>query len=162
ITYLSDTGMERKFGRRVRGRLGYALGSPEFEVERYLEHQGASFVGRFDANALLYLTKAIDYFDLAEGENSLEAALAKTASRFLLLTFSSDWLYPPYQLERVAAALESAGRQVEYRCLNSDYGHDAFLLEHAQQEPIVRRFLVTSCSSRSPTCRQVGPAALFL
>ncbi|MBE3095626.1 MAG: homoserine O-acetyltransferase [Planctomycetes bacterium] len=162
ITYLSDTGMERKFGRRVRGRLGYALGSPEFEVERYLEHQGASFVGRFDANALLYLTKAIDYFDLGEGEDSLEAALAKTASRFLLLTFSSDWLYPPYQLERVAAALESAGRPVEYHCLKSDYGHDAFLLEHAQQEPIVRRFLVTSGFSGSSTCRQVGPAALFL
>ncbi len=157
ITYLSDVGMERKFGRRVRDRLGSAVGPPEFEVEQYLEHQGASFVSRFDANSLLYLTKAMDYFDLSEGERSLAAALEKTRTRFLLLTFTSDWLYPAYHLERVAAALESAGRPVEYHCLKSDYGHDAFLLEHAQQEPIVRRFLVTSCSSRRPTCRPPGP-----
>jgi homoserine O-acetyltransferase len=141
VTYLSDAGMERKFGRRARGPFGYALGPPEFEVERYLEHQAASFVGRFDANSLLYLTKAMDYFDLGEGEASLEAALGRTRARFLLMTFSSDWLYPPYQLERVARALRAAGRSVEYHCLESDYGHDAFLLEHARQEPVVRTFL---------------------
>jgi homoserine O-acetyltransferase len=141
ITYLSDVGMERKFGRRVRGRLGYAIGPAEFEVERYLEHQGVSFVRRFDANSLIYLSKAIDYFDLSEGDVSLEAALLTTQARFLLLTFSSDWLYPPYQLERVAQRLRAAGRPVEYHCLKSDYGHDAFLLEHARQKPIVRQFL---------------------
>jgi homoserine O-acetyltransferase len=141
ITYLSDVGMERKFGRRLAGRSGQQLDQPEFEVERYLEHQGASFVKRFDANSLLYLTKAIDRFDLAERDGSLAAALARTRARFLLLTFSSDWLYPPAQLERVAGTLETAGRDVCYRCLASDCGHDAFLLEHEQQEPIIRRFL---------------------
>ena len=108
---------------------------------------------RFDANSLLYLSKAIDYFDLAEGEKSLEAALAKTRAPFLLLTFSSDWLYPPYQLERVAAALRAVERPVEYHCLESDYGHDAFLLEHARQEPIVRRFLDrVSCGPGVRSC----------
>jgi homoserine O-acetyltransferase len=125
----------------VRGRLGYAIGPAEFDVERYLEHQGMSFVRRFDANSLIYLSKAIDHFDLSEGDVSLEAALAPTQARFLLLTFSSDWLYPPYQLERAAQRLRAAGRPVEYHCLKSDYGHDAFLLEHARQEPIVRQFL---------------------
>ncbi len=148
ITYLSDVSMERKFGRRLRDRFTYALGSPEFEVEHYLDHQAASFVERFDANSLLYLTRALDYFDLSQwapGEggrgDSLEAALARTRAWFLLLTFSSDWLYPPQQLERVASLLRAAGRPVEYHCLQSDYGHDAFLLEHEQQTPIVRRFL---------------------
>ncbi|HEY3380560.1 MAG TPA: homoserine O-acetyltransferase [Vicinamibacterales bacterium] len=151
ITYLSDVGMERKFGRRARNGLAYSLGRPEFEVEHYLEHQGASFVQRFDANSLLYVTKAIDYFDLSEGHGSLEEALAGSRARYLLLAFSSDWLYPPYQLERVAAALEATGRPVEYRCLPSDYGHDAFLLEHAQQEPLVRRFLAgTTCPVGAP------------
>jgi homoserine O-acetyltransferase len=141
ITYLSDIGMERKFGRRLAGRPGQRLGEPEFEVEQYLDHQAASFVKRFDANSLLYLTKAIDHFDLSAKDGSLAAALTRSRARFLLLTFSSDWLYPPAQLERVAGTLETIGREVTYRCLESDYGHDAFLLEHEQQAPIIRRFL---------------------
>ncbi len=141
VTYLSDAGMQRKFGRRTRESRAYAIDSPEFEVERYLEHQGRSFVGRFDANSLLYITKAIDYFDLSEGHQSLEVALARTHARFLLLTFSSDWLYPPQQLADVASALRAAGRPVDYHCLKSDAGHDAFLVDHAQQAPLVRRFL---------------------
>ena len=147
ITYLSDAGMERKFGRRARGPLGFVVGQPEFEVERYLDHQGASFVKRFDANSLLYLTKAIDYFDLAEREGSLESALARTRARFLLLTFSSDWLYPPSQLERVARALDAVGRSVTYRCIRSDSGHDAFLVEHDRQAPLIRRFLGSGITS---------------
>jgi homoserine O-acetyltransferase len=141
ITYLSDAGMEKKFGRRTVGSPGFAIGRPEFEVERYLDHQGASFVGRFDANSLLYLTKAIDYFDLAERDGSLRGALAGPRARFLLLTFSSDWLYPPAQLERVARTLEEVGRETTYRCLTSDLGHDAFLVDHEQQAPIIRGFL---------------------
>jgi homoserine O-acetyltransferase/O-succinyltransferase len=141
ITYLSDVGMEKKFGRRIAGRPGQRLGQPEFEVERYLDHQGASFVKRFDANSLLYLTKAVDYFDLAQRDGSLAAALARSRARFLLLTFSSDWLYPPAQFERLARTLDEVGREVTYRCLASDCGHDAFLLDHEQQAPLVRRFL---------------------
>ncbi len=141
ITYLSDEGMERKFGRRTTGEFGYAIGVPDFEVEQYLDHQGMSFVRRFDANALIYLTKAMDYFNLSEGTPSLEAAVSATEASFLLLTFSSDWLYPPSQLERVAAALQATGRPVEYHCLRNDYGHDAFLVDHARQAPIIRAFL---------------------
>lgn len=141
VTYLSDLGMERKFGRRVGpAGLGYRL-EPEFDVERYLAHQGRSFVDRFDANSLLCLSKALDYFDLEAGRPSLSAAFQATQARFLLLTFSSDWLYPPYQLGRVAHAITLAGRQVEYRELPSDYGHDAFLLEHEAQRPLIRTFL---------------------
>ncbi len=104
ITYLSNAGMERKFGRnRVRDPAGRPWDA-EFEVERYLDHQGRGFVNRFDANSLLYLTRAIDGFDLGERNGSLEATLARTRARFLLLTFSSDWLYPPAQLARVARA----------------------------------------------------------
>jgi homoserine O-acetyltransferase len=144
ITYLSDAVMERKFGRRRAARQVEGLGQPEFEVERYLDHQGASFVKRFDANSLLCLTKAIDLFDLAERDGSIAAALARTRARFQLLTFSSDWLYPPAHLERLAGALETAGRDVSYRCLASDAGHDAFLTEHALQAPIIRGFLERS------------------
>ena len=133
--------MERKFGRaRVQAPAGRPWDA-EFEVERYLDHQGRSFVSRFDANSLLYLTRALDSFDLSERDGSLEASLGRTRARFLLLTFSSDWLYPPAQLARLAAAARTVGREVEYRCLESDRGHDAFLLEHEQQTPVIRGFL---------------------
>jgi homoserine O-acetyltransferase len=141
ITYLCEAGMERKFGRRTSGPIGYALGTAEFEVERYLAHQGETFVKRFDANALLYLTKAIDYFDVRQGERTLTAAMARTRASFLLMTFSSDWLYPPAQLARVARALRTAGRPVEYHCLPGRGGHDSFLVDAARQTPPIRRFL---------------------
>lgn len=144
VTYLSDAGMQRKFGRRAGPSRAYAIDTPEFEVERYLEHQGRSFVRRFDANSLLYITKAIDYFDLSDAHPSLEAALASTRARFFLLTFSSDWLYPPHQLERVASALRGSKRPVEYHCLTSEAGHDAFLVDHVRQAPLIRRFLSLS------------------
>ena len=141
VTYLSDRGMERKFGRRVRtGGPNYSLGR-EFEVEHYLEHQGRAFVDRFDANSLLYLTRAIDYFDLVPPGGTLADAFGHTEAEFLFLTFSSDWLYPPHHLEGVAEAAQAAGRRVTYREIPSDYGHDAFLLEHEAQEPIIRAFL---------------------
>jgi len=144
ITYLSDARMERKFGRRGTAGHSFRLGDRDFEVERYLAHQGDSFVRRFDANALMYLTKAVDYFDMAERHGSVTGAVAHTRARFLLLSFSSDWLYPPAQLERLADALAAAGRDVEYHRLGSDEGHDAFLLDHEQQAPLIRRFLAAS------------------
>lgn len=141
VTYLSEQGMERRFGRRLReGRRRYDL-DPQFEVEHYLAHQGARFVERFDANALLYLTSAVDHFDLADGWPTLSDALAATRARFLLIAFSSDWLYPPRQLARVASALRSAGRPVAFHVLKSDAGHDAFLVESARQAEIIRAFL---------------------
>jgi len=142
VTYLADAGMARKFGRRVKGQ-GVTAGTTrrQFEVEAYLDHQGRSFVGRFDANSLLTLTRALDDFDLGAGFASLSDAFLETEAAFLLLTFSSDWLYPPYQLARVADALRQAGRPVTYQELRTDYGHDAFLLEHEAQAPIIRTFL---------------------
>jgi homoserine O-acetyltransferase len=159
VTYLSDRGMERKFGRRLRGSaLRFEMGG-EFEVETYLEHQGRSFVDRFDANSLLYLSRALDYFDLAAGGRPLADVFRDTDAAFLLLTFSSDWLYPPYQLEAVANAAQSAGRPVVYREMASDYGHDAFLLEHEAQEPVIRAFL--GSPSRYNPLRHPGPEAPF-
>ena len=133
--------MERKFGRRLRtGGLQYGFGR-EFEVEGYLDHQGQSFVDRFDANSLLYLTRAIDYFDLVPARGTLADAFSGGEADLLLLTFSSDWLYPPYHLERVAEAACAAGRRVSYHEIPSDDGHDAFLREHEAQAPVIRAFL---------------------
>lgn len=147
VTYLSDLGMERKFGRRRRGSPSHRFGA-EFEVESYLDHQGRSFVDRFDPNALLVLTKALDYFDLGAGRPALAEAFAATRAAFLLLAFSSDWLYPAYQLNEVAAALCEAGRPVHCEVLPSDHGHDAFLLEHRAQELLIRAFLASAALVR--------------
>lgn len=143
ITYLSDVSMERKFGRRLRNRerYGFDFTSIDFEVESYLHYQGQSFVERFDANSLLYLTKALDYFDITQGSGALSEAFAGSRTLFLFITFSSDWLYPPYQLKEVAQAVRRAGGDATYCEINSDYGHDAFLLEHAAQAPLVASFL---------------------
>ncbi len=142
ITYLSDVGMERKFGRRLRGRerVGYDF-TLDFEVESYLRHQGQSFVERFDANSMLYLTKALDYFDLANDHGSLTEAFRGCRALFLFMTFSSDWLYPPNQLKEVAQAIRRCGGDCTFCVINSDYGHDAFLLEYKAQDPLIRSFL---------------------
>ncbi len=141
ITYLSDASMDRKFGRRLRQEERRYDLDPQFEVEHYLKHQGEQFVARFDANALLYLTSAIDHFDVSEGKPSLAAAIAPCKGSFLLLTFSSDWLYPPEQLAHVAEVLRSAGKEVAHHCIDSDRGHDAFLVEDEKQGEIIRGFL---------------------
>jgi homoserine O-acetyltransferase len=142
ITYLSDLGMEQKFGRRLRNRERFGFDfSLDFEVESYLRHQGQSFVERYDANSLLYITKALDYFDVANGHGSLAKAFRDCRARFLLLAFSSDWLYPPHQLKEVAQAIRRLGKDATYCEIKSDYGHDAFLLEHQVQEPMVKSFL---------------------
>jgi homoserine O-acetyltransferase len=133
--------MERKFGRRRRpGARPYGFDA-EFEVEGYLRHQGQAFVDRFDANSLLCVTRAIDYFDLAAPGGTLRDAFAGSEADYLFLTFSSDWLYPPRHLETAAEAACAAGRTVSYREIPSDYGHDAFLLEHEAQAPLIRAFL---------------------
>jgi homoserine O-acetyltransferase len=149
ITYLSDAGMQRKFGRRLRDRERYGYDfSTDFEVESYLRHQGESFVERFDANSLLYLTKALDYFDLADGFDSPTDAFRRSRALFLLIAFSSDWLYPPQQLKNVAQAIRRSGGDATYCEISSDYGHDAFLVESAAQEPYVRAFLERVCREK--------------
>jgi homoserine O-acetyltransferase/O-succinyltransferase len=144
VTYLSEMSMEAKFGRRLRGRERYSYDySAEFEVESYLRYQGASFVGRFDANSYLVITRAIDYFDLAmqRGQGALERAFRDVSARFLVMSFSSDWLYPPHQSREIVAALEANGVDVRYHNLRSSYGHDAFLLEEARQTALIKPFL---------------------
>lgn len=144
ITYLSDEAMHRKFGRRLQNRkeLSYEFLTEDFQVESYLHYQGDLFTQRFDANSYLYITKAIDYFDLAEkGDGSLEKACAAARAAFLIIAFSSDWLYPPYQNKEIADALRVNNLEVSYCVLESHYGHDAFLLESKHQSHLVSHFL---------------------
>jgi homoserine O-acetyltransferase len=156
VTYLSEQSMTAKFGRQRRAldpseaadsrpataTHGDASTGP-FEVESYLRHQGQRFVDRFDANAYLAISRAIDEFDLAAawGHGSLAEAFERARASFLTLSFSSDWLYPPHESQRIVDALKAAGRDVTYRNLRSSYGHDAFLLEEGRQTSLIRPFL---------------------
>ncbi|GLW33708.1 homoserine O-acetyltransferase MetX [Actinoplanes regularis] len=144
ITYLSAPSLDDRFGRRLRfaDDLRYTLAEPEFEIESYLHHQAGSFVRRFDANTYLHLSRALTYFDLArEHGGSLASALAGVRARTLLISFSSDWLYPPAASARIERALAENGKPVENHLIEAPYGHDCFLLEEARQTPLVRRFL---------------------
>jgi homoserine O-acetyltransferase len=143
ITYLSDEQMHSKFGRRLQNRdsFGYDF-KTEFQVESYLKYQGDSFVARFDANSYLYITKAIDYYDLAAGRGSLLEALAGVQSEFLVVSFSSDWLYPTYQSKELVRALQANGVPTTFIEIPSHYGHDAFLLPNVQLAGAVSDFLV--------------------
>ncbi|WP_204293671.1 homoserine O-acetyltransferase MetX [Actinoplanes campanulatus] len=143
ITYLSAPGLAAKFGRRLQSGadIRYTISEPEYEVESYLRHQAASFVRRFDANTYLYTSRALTYFDLARDHGSLEAALEKVQARTLLISFSSDWLYPPAASREIADVLTGLGKPVANHVIDAPYGHDCFLLEEARQTPIVRDFL---------------------
>ena len=144
ITYLSDASMHEKFGRRLqeRDQFGFDF-SDQFEVESYLEHKGGTFVDRFDANTYLYLSKAIDYFDLGGKYGSLERAFERVTSKFLVVSFSSDWLYPSYQSKEIVVALMRNRKDVSYTELDCPYGHDSFLLETERQHPLLSSFLET-------------------
>jgi len=130
ITYMSDTSLSRKFGRNLQDRetLGYTF-DPEFAVESYLKHQGEKFVQRFDANSYLYITKALDYFDVAQGYASMRDALSKTRAHFLVVSFSSDWLYPADYALDLVRELELLAHPIEYRHIQAEFGHDSFLVE---------------------------------
>jgi len=140
ITYMSNSSMEQKFGRSLKKKeLGFEF-TTEFEVEGYLRYRGDSFVKRFDANSYLYLTKAMDYFDLQKN-GKLHLAFKGVNSRFLVVAFSSDWLYPPYQSKDIVKALKMNGIDVTYCEVSSDYGHDAFLLEFKEETKLVKHFI---------------------
>jgi homoserine O-acetyltransferase len=145
ITYMSDDSMREKFGRRLRGKnsFGYDF-DVDFEVESYLRYRGNEFVSRFDANSYLYITKAMDYFDLSSGNGSLAAAFERAKARFLVISFSSDWLYPSYQSQEIVRALRSRNVDVAYCELPSNYGHDAFLVDVGEQTELVRGFLAST------------------
>ncbi len=144
ITYLSDESMHVKFGRELRNSGGFAFNfETEFQVESYLHHQGRKFVERFDANAFLYITKAADYFDLNLGnaDSPARRAFATTRARFLLVSFTSDWLYPTYQSRQVVDVLKQLHRDVSFCEITAAWGHDAFLLPDARLETLIRGFL---------------------
>jgi len=141
ITYMSDASMREKFGRRLRDQ-------NQFEVESYLRYRGSQFVDRFDANSYLYITKAMDYFDLTNG-HSLSAAFEGVKARFLVISFTSDWLYPSYQSLEVVRALRGRNCDVAYCELPSSYGHDAFLVNVTEQAELVRGFLASTFRERA-------------
>ena len=143
ITYLSDRSMHDKFGRSLQDRktLGYDFGPPDFQVESYLRHKGDSFVERFDANSYLYITKAMDYFDLESDYGSVVEAFRGVQSDFLVIAFTGDWLFPSYQSKEIVRALAANGARVSFCEIESGYGHDAFLLPNAVQESAIRNFL---------------------
>jgi homoserine O-acetyltransferase/O-succinyltransferase len=142
ITYLSEQGMREKFGRQLRNSDHYNYDfNSEFAVETYLDHQGQSFVERFDANSYLYITKAADYFDLAREHGSLRQAFAHTSCRFLVISFASDWLFPPAQSRAIVDALVANNKDVSFCDVASPYGHDAFLLEPETLGSLLSGFL---------------------
>jgi homoserine O-acetyltransferase/O-succinyltransferase len=143
ITYLSDASLDRKFGRRKKGTAaaGAYTFDIQFEVESYLRHQGESFINRFDANSYLYITRALDEFDLAQAYGSLERAFAPVQAETLAVGFGSDWLFPPEQNRAIALALLRAGKRANYAEIATDLGHDSFLLESEELYALVRAFL---------------------
>lgn len=148
ITYLSEAGLTEKFGRRLQDKTGQdCSGSSfgfdaDFQIQSYLRHQGISFVDRFDANSYLYITRAMDYFDLAEPYGGVLAnAFMGTKTRFCLISFDTDWLYPTAESRRIVHALNAAGAEVSFVELSSPFGHDAFLLECPEMNRIVDGFL---------------------
>lgn len=140
ITYMSNESMEAKFGRGVKKKeLGFEFSS-EFEVEGYLKYRGDSFVKRFDANSYLYLTKAMDRLDIQK-EGKLHLAFRDNKASFLVMAFSSDWLYPPFQSKALVRALKMNGIDVSYCEITSRYGHDSFLLEFGEETRLIAHFL---------------------
>jgi homoserine O-acetyltransferase len=140
ITYMSDRSMEEKFSRKLKDKqYSFDVGAkPEFEVEGYLRYKGDSFVKRFDANSYLYITKAMDYFDVSQKKFVRKT---KDKTKFLIIAFKSDWLYPPYQTELIARQFKMMGFDASYCEIKSTYGHDSFLLEIDHETKLIKSFL---------------------
>ena len=169
ITYLSEESMHLKFGRRLQGleKYGYEF-ETEFEIESYLKYNGLKFTQRFDANSYLYVTKAMDYFDLTQPTGSLAAAFAASLNvKFLVISFTSDWLYPSYHSKQLVSALTAAGVDVTYLDVKSSWGHDAFLLEVETMTHLLGSFLdrlvreerVAAPAGYAPRTRTVSASA---
>ncbi len=150
ITYLSDEALHRKFGRNLqdRDRPTFSFDA-DFQIESYLRYQGSAFVDRFDANSYLYLTRAMDYFDVAaDYGGKLANAFVGTPTRFCVVSFPSDWLFPPAENKAVVRALNAAGASVSYVEIESDRGHDAFLLDEPEMFATTRGFLSSAAEAR--------------
>jgi len=140
ITYMSDASMLKKFGRRTKALKPQFKFEADFEVEGYLRYRGDSFVKRFDANSYLYITKALDYFD-ATSDKKFPGIFENLGTKFLVISFKSDWLYPSYQSLEVVKVCKSSGVDVTFCEIESTYGHDAFLLEVKEETHLIRHFL---------------------
>ncbi len=150
ITYLSEAALHRKFGRSLQDReaVSYRFDA-DFQVESYLRHQGSSFVERFDANSYLYITRAMDYFDLAADHGGVLAnAFRKTPTRFCLVSFTSDWLFPTVESKKIVHALNAAGANVSFVEFETDRGHDAFLLDLPEMFQTLRGFIDAAAQAR--------------
>jgi homoserine O-acetyltransferase len=158
ITYLSDAALHRKFGRKFQDRENLTFSfDADFEVESYLRHQGSSFVERFDANSYLYLTRAMDYFDIAADHDGLVAnAFRGTPTRFCVISFTSDWLFPTAESRAIVHALNAGSARVSFAEIVTDKGHDAFLLEEPKLFDIVRGFLDGAGKARGLAARAEG------
>ena len=147
ITYLSEDGLTEKFGRRLQDRPDGSKGAKtfgfdaDFQVESYLRYQGSGFTRRFDANSYLYITRAMDYFDLAEEHGSLVQAFEASEARFCLVSFDSDWLYPTAESRHVVKALNALARPVSFVELSAPHGHDSFLLDVPALDRVVQGFV---------------------
>lgn len=142
ITYLCEEAMHKKFGRKLQNKTKPDFNMDiDFQVESYLQHQGEVFVDRFDANSYLYITKAVDYFDLSKKYGSLDEAFKRTNAKFLIMSFTSDWLFPTAQSKEMVNSLIRVGKDVSFCEIESPCGHDAFLLEFETQTNIVKSFL---------------------
>jgi homoserine O-acetyltransferase/O-succinyltransferase len=150
ITYLSDAALHRKFGRNLQDREKVAFGfDADFQVESYLRYQGLSFVDRFDANSYLYITRAMDYFDIAaDHEGVLANAFRGTRTRFCLVSFTSDWLFPTEGSREIVHALNAVAAKVSFVEIKSDKGHDAFLLHEPELFDTIRGFLSAAARKR--------------
>lgn len=144
VTYLSDEAMRRKFGRQLQNKEDFSFNfGIDFQVESYLHYQGTKFVKRFDANSVLYLTKAADYFDLKSSEHTDESLhdLKGNRSKFLIISYTSDWLYPTYQARELVQGLKRSGQDVSFCEIEADCGHDAFLIQDKRLTKLIKGFL---------------------
>jgi homoserine O-acetyltransferase len=150
ITYLSEGALQRKFGRSLQNREALSFGfDADFQIESYLRHQGMTFVDRFDANSYLYMTRAMDYFDLAADHGGrLADAFAGTKTRFCLVSFTSDWLFPTEESRSVVHALNAAGASVSFVEIETDRGHDAFLLDEPELFAAINGFIASAARAR--------------
>jgi homoserine O-acetyltransferase len=150
ITYLSESALKRKFDRRLQDRASKTFGfDADFQIESYLRHQGQTFVDRFDANSYLYITRAMDYFDLASEHGGVLAnAFRGLDTKFCVFSFSSDWHYPPDESRNLVRALNAAGCETSYVSIETDKGHDAFLLDEPEYQAALRGFIDAAANAR--------------
>ena len=146
ISYLSESGLQERFGRKLQEKADYEFSfDADFQVESYLRHQGYSFVDRFDANSYLYITRAMDYFDLSKQyKNGLTEAFKNQKTRYLVISFSSDWLYPTKQSKDIVIALNASGANVAFAEIKTDKGHDSFLVNEPKFLTTIKGFLDSS------------------